>query len=158
MHDGPQPVSGKLRVRRLNFTGKVLAEETLQVHVAAGQAGRICDTDSLGEVVRRSELLAATFQDQTAICLLAPERFLKLSRYRPTLKVMPGKDGIQISTDNFARQVTLEVPGRSGAVFEDNYFDLLPGTSRTVRLVHTIDDKTVRVSAVSAQPVEVEIP
>ena len=67
-------------------------------------------------------------------------------------------DGIQISTDNFARQVTLEIPGGSGAVFEDNYFDLLPGASRTVRLLHATEGSKIRVSAVSAEPVEVEIP
>ncbi|WP_146529567.1 glycoside hydrolase family 2 protein [Novipirellula artificiosorum] len=78
--------------------------------------------------------------------------------HRPTLKVMFVEDGIQISTDNFARQVTLEVPGGSGTVFEDNYFDLVPGTSRTIRLIHATKGNTVRVSAVSAEPVEVEIP
>jgi hypothetical protein len=67
-------------------------------------------------------------------------------------------DGIQISTDNFARQVTLEMAGRPGAVFEDNYFDLLPGASRTVKLLHAIDGSKVRVGAVSAESVEVEIP
>ena len=43
----------------------------------------------------------------------------------------------------------------SGAVFEDNYFDLLPGESRTVRLLHATDGQKVRVSAVLAEAVEV---
>ena len=158
VNDGPEPISGKLLVRRLDFAGKVRAEKSFQVHVAPGQSRRVSDTDSLGEIVRRSELLAATFHDQTAICLLAPERFLKLSRYRPTLKVLRMADGIQISTDNFARQVTLEMAGGSGTVFEDNYFDLLPDASRTVRLLHATNGSKIRVSAVSAEPVEVEIP
>ncbi len=140
------------------FRGKGACRKILPGPVAPGQSRRVSDTDSLGEIVRRSELLAATFHDQTAICLLAPERFLKLSRYRPTLKVLRVADGIQISTDNFARQVTLEMAGGSGAVFEDNYFDLLPGASRTVRLLHATEGSKIRVSAVSAEPVEVEIP
>ena len=51
--------------------------------------------------------------------------------------------------------MTLEIPCVSGAVMEDNYFDLLPGESRTVRLLRAVNGKKVRVSAVLAEAVEV---
>jgi beta-mannosidase len=117
----------------------------------------VTDTDSLGEIVRRSELLAATFAGQTAICLLAAERFLKLSQHQPRLTVSRVTGGIRVCTDNFARQVTLEMSGGSQAIFEDNYFDLLPGESRTVRLLHAPDASKVSVSAVMARPVELSL-
>jgi hypothetical protein len=117
----------------------------------------VTHTDALGEIVRRSEFLAATFADQTAICLLAPERFLKLSQHPPRLTVSRVTGGIRISTDHFARQVTLEISGGSQAIFEDNCFDLLPGESRTVRLLHTTDARKVSVSALMARPVELKL-
>lgn len=157
VNDGPQPVSGELLVRRLDFAGNVRAQKSVQVEIQPGQSLRVTDTDSLGEIVRRSELLAATFAGQTAICLLAPERFLKLSQHQPKLTVSRVPGGIRVSTDKFARQVTLEIPGDLQAVFEDNYFDLLPGESRTVRLLQATEGGKVRVSAVMAKPQELEL-
>ncbi len=49
------------------------------------------------------------------------------------------KDGaLSITTDKFARTVTLEGDAngeQSGWLFEDNYFDLMPGEVKTVRIL-----------------------
>jgi hypothetical protein len=49
------------------------------------------------------------------------------------------KDGaLSITTDKFARTVTLEGDADgdpSGWFFEDNYFDLMPGEVKTVRIL-----------------------
>jgi hypothetical protein len=49
------------------------------------------------------------------------------------------KDGaLEITTDKFARTVTLEGDADGDAFgwfFEDNYFDLLPGEVKTVRIL-----------------------
>jgi hypothetical protein len=126
------------------------------VTAGPGEARRVMATDAVGEVVRRSEILVATFNDRTAVCYLAPERYLNLGRSRPTLDVHTVAGGVVISTDNLARQVMLEIPGATGAVFDDNAFDLLPGQSRTIKVIHPAGSQRVRVSAVLAAPVTVD--
>ena len=44
-----------------------------------------------------------------------------------------GGVAVTVSSDNFARAVYLAVEGIDN-FFEDNYFDLLPGASRTVKV------------------------
>jgi hypothetical protein len=64
--------------------------------------------------------------------------------------------GVEISTDFFARQVTLAVPSASGVVFEDNYFDLAPGQKRTVRVIHPSNALEIEVSALNTPAVRVQ--
>ncbi len=66
-------------------------------------------------------------------------------------------DKIEISTDVFARTVSLEMNGVTGAVFEDNFFDMVPGQKRTISVMYTADGRTVTVAALNAKPVRVEI-
>ena len=64
---------------------------------------------------------------------------------------------IEVSTDVYARQVTLEVLGATGAVFEDNFFDVAPGQTRIVSVVERVGGQQVRVSALNAAPVHVDL-
>ena len=47
--------------------------------------------------------------------------------------------------------------GVTGAVFEDNFFDMVPGQKRTISVMYTVDGRTVTVAALNARPVRVEI-
>ena len=82
---------------------------------------------------------------------------MNLNRAKPKLTVNRTADGIQISTDNFAKQVTLEMPGVTGAIIADNYFDLPPGQTRTIPVIDPAGGARVRVSAVLAETVEMDL-
>ena len=62
---------------------------------------------------------------------------------------------VEITTDVFARQIVLEAPGASGALFEDNYFDLAPGQTRAVTIVDLAGSSEIVVRAYNADPVSV---
>ena len=85
--------------------------------------------------------------------LLTGDRYLHLPP--ATLYVSATGPSIVISTEVFARQVTLEIEGASGAVFMDNHFDMTPGETRTVPVLDTAYGSHVRVSALNAAPVGV---
>ena len=53
--------------------------------------------------------------------------------------------------------VTLEVPGVSGAVFEDNFFDLSPKKRQVVGVIDAAGGERVIVRALNAQEVRVEL-
>jgi hypothetical protein len=84
-------------------------------------------------------------------CLLTGERYLHL----PTahLATHPTGGGIEITADTFARQVTLEFDGVTGAVFADNFFDLIPGQKRTIAVLKAADGAALTVRALNADPI-----
>ena len=60
-------------------------------------------------------------------------------------------------SDVFARQVSLAIQGVTGAVFEDNFFDLVPGQKKQVRVLHAAGGRRLIVRAVNAEPMEVAL-
>ena len=89
-----------------------------------------------------------------ATLLLAGERHLHLPQ--ATLTANGHGDAIEITTDTFARQVTLEMlegdANVTGAVFEDNFFDMVPGERRVVAIRYAAGGNAVRVQALNAKP------
>jgi len=155
VNDSPEPVSGNLEVRRLRFDGDSKGKIETQVKVVEpGRAKRCLITTDLGPVYLRNEFLHATFGQRDATHLLIGERYLHLPK--PKLTARRLGDKIEISTDVFARTVTIEAPGVTGAVFEDNFFDLVPGQKRTIALIHPADPKTLTVTALNAKPVQLD--
>ena len=63
----------------------------------------------------------------------------------------------ELSSDKFIRQVALTVDGAVGAVFQDNHFDLAPGSKRTVRVLNAAGGTRVLVKGLNAVPVVVEL-
>lgn len=148
VNDSPQPVTGVLQLRRLDLDGTVRGEVAVEVTVAAGESRRCLETVDLGPLVLRHECLAATFAGSVVTHLLIGERYLHLLPAH--LQVVPTGDGrIELTTDVFARQVALEIPGRPDTLFEDNYFDMAPGQRRTIAVWG--EPRDVRVQALNQE-------
>jgi hypothetical protein len=109
----------------------------------------------LGILSLREEFLRASFNGHAATLLLAAERYLHLPQSRLRAQLRGG--AIEISTDVFSRQVTLEIAGAVGAVFEDNYFDMVPGESRTVKILNDGGGRAVGIRALNSDPVGVRL-
>ena len=155
VNDSPAPVSGSLALRRARLDGQVLGELSCAVDVAPGEARRCLDATNLGPIRLRDEFLLADLDGNQATYTLIGERYLHLPQ--ATLAVQSAGGAVHVSTDVYARQVALEVPGIIGAVFEDNFFDLAPGQSRTIQVIHPAGGARVRVGAVNAQHVQVSL-
>ena len=116
---------------------------------------RCLDETPLRSVVLRRQYLAAEFQGRTVPYLFEGERYLELPS--PTLTVRKVRDGIAVSTDVFARQITIQTPGTVVALFEDNHFDLLPGEKKTIRILDAAGAGSARVQAVNSNIVEMKL-
>ncbi|GAA4981550.1 glycosyl hydrolase 2 galactose-binding domain-containing protein [Actinopolymorpha pittospori] len=146
-NDTPDPVVGDLTVRRVRFDGRVIGELRQAVAVAPGESTRLVDTAPLGPVVLRNEFLSAELGGRVATHLLVGERYLELPPAELTARMVDSE--LVISTDVFARQVVLDWDAASDGVrVEDNYFDLMPGQKRRIRLVDL--PRTTGVVSVSA--------
>ncbi len=90
-----------------------------------------------------------------ATYLLTSERYLHLPQAKLAVEI--AGEGIELSTDKFVRDVRLQVDGVTGAVFEDNYFDMSPGQKRIIRITDAAGGKRITVGALNADPVHLEI-
>jgi hypothetical protein len=151
INDSPQPAAGTLVVQRLDFHGKTLGKLQTEVTIKPGEAKRCLTTTAWGEISLRTQFLQAAFAGQEASCLLIGERYLHLPQARLTARLAEGH--IEITSDTFARQVTLEFEGNTGAVFADNFFDLIPGQKRTIAVLNSTSGRMLTVRALNAEPV-----
>jgi hypothetical protein len=155
INDSAESVSGLLEVRRRRFDGQMLGRLEAEVTLKPGQSKRCIVTTDLGPVSLRSEFLEASFAGKQVTYLLTGERYLHLPQAK--LAVEMTGEGIEISTDVFVRDVRLQVDGVTGAVFEDNYFDMSPGQKRIIRITDAAGGRRVTVTALNAEPVHLEI-
>ena len=113
------------------------------------------DLTGFGPITSRTEFLQASFEGHDSTMLLIGERNLHLPA--PKLTVTKKGDGLEIRSDTFARQVNLEMEGAVGSAFEDNFFDLPPGQTRTIQILNRAGGRAVMVRAVNAAPVRIEM-
>jgi len=155
VNDSPEPVSGNLQVKRIQFNGDLCGQLETHVTVGPGEAKRCLLTTDMGPVYLRNEFLHAEFGNRDAAYLLIGERYLHLPNAKLTANAVGNK--IEISTDVFARTVCLEMQGVTGTVFEDNFFDMVPGQKRTVSVINPTGGQTVTITALNSKPVRVKI-
>lgn len=155
VNDSPAPIEGTLTVTRQSFTGSTLGELKTRVFLAPGKSKRYFALTELGPIVKRKEFLRAELAGQTVTQLLIAERYLHLPHAK--LSVRRTDEGVEISTDVFARQVTLATPDVTGAIFDDNFFDMAPGQTRQVRLVDSNNAPVLTVGALNADLVELSL-
>jgi beta-mannosidase len=155
VNDSAEAVAGKLVVRKMRFDGTVRAELSAEVKVGPAQSKRCLDLTDFGTISLREEFLDATFADREATAFLGAERYLHLPAAKLQARMEAGK--IRISTDRFARQVSLEMEGVTGAAFEDNFFDLAPGRSRTIAVTYPAGGHRIKVKALNAPPAALDL-
>ena len=155
VNDSAEPVSGTLTVSRRSFGGDTRGKLTAEVQLQPGQAKRCLSTTDLGPVVMRTEFLQANFAGREVTQLLISERYLHLPPAGLTARV--AGDKIELATKAFARQVTLTAEGVSGAVFEDNFFDVPPGQKRTIAVVDSAGGRQITVKALNAKSIRLEV-
>jgi hypothetical protein len=146
-------VEGILHLKKMNFHGEVLGELSEDVLINPGESRRVLDAAPLRTIVFNQEFLVAEFNGQVQTLLLNGERYLQLPD--ANLIVRATNDGIEISTDKYARQVTLENPEGGGDIFEDNYFDLVPGQTKKIKVRTVKGSQKILVSSLNSLPVEI---
>jgi beta-mannosidase len=155
VNDSPDEVSGRLVLSHKNFAGALMGAMSVEVTLPPGAARRCLDATDLGVIRLRTEFLQASFNGENVTYLLASERHLHLPAAELALHAL--ENGVEISTDQFARQVTLAASGAAGAVFEDNYFDLAPGEKRTIALTVLASSVEIEARALNAPAVKVHL-
>jgi len=125
----------------MSFKGQILRAGEKDVFIAANQSVKVLAKSiwEMGIKSTKEDFVYASLKMKEgqieSHLLLERERNLKFFPERLERKVHQSEDGLEVELYSpvFVRSVILEVPGES-VEFSDNFFDLVPGVKKRVRL------------------------
>jgi hypothetical protein len=144
VNDSRETVSGTVRIQLFHLDRNTISKEIVRdVKVSPGKSAVVVRLDEAGiGAFRREHILFATLTDASGRVIARADALTDIERRVafPAAKLsVQVKDGaLSITADRFARTVTLEGDADgdpAGWFFEDNYFDLMPGEVKTVRIL-----------------------
>ena len=155
VNDSAQPRNDTLTVELWTFDGKMKQRITRPVDLPATESMRAVDlTAEFYEIKKRDEFLVARIGEQVVTHLLWPEKYLKLPE--GVIQARWDKDTLILSAKVFIKDVALSVPATSGAVFSDNYFNLIPGEERRVKIIAGMGGKSLQIQGVNSARVTID--
>ncbi len=151
VNDSPHALSGTLEVRLFDTAKNVFGESCrAEVLVPAGQSHMAMTLDAFGQF-RRVNVLRVSLTGENGQQLSSSVYQVDIERHMtfPDARLDVSISGreLTIRTDRFARCIELtgdENGDEFGWFFDDNYFDLLPGDERTVRILGRHRKGTIR--------------
>lgn len=155
VNDTPNRLDAVLHVERYDDQGKRLLQAAEVPVRLDPDASRVLFDASVWGSFFRNCVLAARLVDlsgtvlQETTFVVAPE--FQCARQDPRLRARWTGHAVHLETETFARRVSLSARDADGGAFgwdfEDNYFDLLPGRSREISLLHVPKSGTITIRA-----------
>ncbi|WP_274650268.1 glycoside hydrolase family 2 protein [Paenibacillus humicola] len=143
VNDGIRDVKGTVHIKLFDPEANRFAAETArQVYAAPGESELICDLNEFKQFSRQY-VLYAYLTGENGERLARTNDFVDIEKHLhfPEAKLTLETDGeaLIVTTDKFARCIELggvsEDGDEFGWLFEDNYFDLLPGETKRVNIL-----------------------
>jgi beta-mannosidase len=144
VNDNLQGEQGILTVKLLSFDGKEIWNTSKPVIVGANESKSHLEIDlKMWKQYADNAFFAITFfgkTERTARHFMAKPKELKLQKPSVTLQWIDDQT-LQLTTDKFAKNVFLS---GDDALFDDNYFDLLPRQQKTVTVSRKIAEVKIK--------------
>ncbi|EMS70009.1 beta-mannosidase [Ruminiclostridium cellobioparum] len=145
VNDSAQDFSGHIKFGLYSLSKECfLAEKLIDASMPQGEAGILFDLAAL-HFFPKDCLLAARLEDQNGGVICSSVDYVDIERHLnfPDARLSVSITGnvLNIVSDRFARcvEITGECDGNPfGWLFEDNYFDLMPGETKTVSILGDI--------------------
>jgi hypothetical protein len=143
VNDTGNDFEGTVRFELRNGRGlAVIKQREAPISCPAGASRPVLDLRELGMLSRASPLCAWLYDGDgslraQSVQITGKERQIRFPEARLTLR--PTAGGVIVTTDLFARCIELQGTGPDGDAFgwwfDDNFFDLLPGEEKRVRVL-----------------------
>lgn len=155
INDRLSDINGTLKLRIIDFEGKVLWEKISEVTVPANASTNYFDMNrtallkDAGNQPANSVLVCELSENDKVISensfFFKPFKELKIGKPNVTFETVKTAEGfdITVKTDKLAKNVYLQIGDEEG-FFSDNYFDLLPGESATIKLKTGIQEDKLK--------------
>jgi beta-mannosidase len=145
VNDRLEPLNAELRLRLVDFNGKVIWQNASLVEIPANSSEDYYDVNKweyrykyrreLNEMVFTVELVENGNILSNNYYYFLPYKQLKIPTPNVTHSISKTEDGFDITleTDKLAKNIYLQIADEEG-FFSDNYFDLLPNEKVTIQL------------------------
>lgn len=136
-------VRGTLALKAMTLDGKVIWQKNIKTTARPLESRKIFASDirpilgdyTRGQVIFTTEFTTGDAEPYTNIAYACRQKYMDYAKPRFSVKVEPADGGfdVTVGTDVFARGVFLSIDGIDN-FFSDNYFDILPGCERKIRV------------------------
>lgn len=155
VNDSPEEISDTLFVELWTFEGRMKKKISRPVSLSSSKSKRVLSLAyEFFEIHKRDEFIVARFADYEATHLLMPEKFLKLKDTKIMAKVIG--DEIVLRSDEFVKDVALHFTNTSGAIFSDNYFNLIPGHEKRIKIIHAANGREIQIGGVNSEIIKLK--
>jgi len=144
VNDSTKPLTGTVKIQLYHLELCEFRKEIVrEISVAPGKSKVVVRLDQAGiRAFRKEHILFAEWKNEEGIVIARTNALSDIERRcifpDARLDVKVENNDLVITTDKFARNINLEGNDggdKSGWFFEDNYFDLLPGEKKVVRIL-----------------------
>jgi len=144
VNDSTKPISGTVKIQLYHLEKCEFRKEIVrEITVAPGKSKVVVRLDEAGiRAFRREHILFAEMKDNAGNVIARTDALADIERRcnfpDAKLEVKVENNALVITTDKFARNINLEGDAYGehlGWFFDDNYFDLLPGEKKVVRVL-----------------------
>lgn len=155
INDKLEPINAELKLKLVDFSGKVVWEKNAQVTVPANTSANFFEVNKstflaeTGNLTDQAVLSCELLQDGNVISkntlFFIPYKELKIEKPQVSYEFtsVGGGFDITLKTDKLAKNVYLQIGDEEG-FFTDNYFDMLPGETVTIRLETDITEEKLK--------------
>lgn len=141
INDSKVNVDGEIKYGIFNLKKNAfIYHQSVEASMPAGESGEIICLDDIGQF-RTENILYAQFSGNNQKVEYTNFDYVDIDRRlvfpEAKINLVVNKDELLVSSDKFARIVELEGNNQGdefGWLFEDNYFDLIPGIVKKVRI------------------------
>jgi len=155
VNDRLEPINAELRLRLMDFDGKIIWEEASLVEIQANSSADYFDVNKyeyrykyrkqLSRLVFTTELVENGKVLSKNSYYFLPYKELKIPQSNVEYTIAKTVSGfnIELKTDKLAKNVYLQIGDEKG-FFSDNYFDLLPGDKVSINLKTKISETKLK--------------
>jgi beta-mannosidase len=155
-NDSAQSIQDSLIVELWTFDGIMKSRKVWNVNIQPGQSQRVADLTGFYDIGKRKEFFVARLGKRVVTHLLYPEKYLMLPETE--IKAIKTDQGITLTSAKFVKEVELYLEGTSGAVFSDNYFNLIPGEAKTIRILLKAEgSKILKIKGVNSLQTSIDL-
>lgn len=152
INDKLEPINAELKLKLMDFSGKVVWEKNSQITVPANASTNFFEVNKstflaeTGNLADRTVLVCELVEKENVISknsiFFKPYKELKIEKPQVSYEIadVAGGFDITVKSDKLAKNVYLQIGDEEG-FFTDNYFDMLPGETITIRLETDITEE-----------------
>lgn len=152
VNDRRKSVKGKFTLTAMTLDGTPVLTKSFNVNAPALDSKQVFSSpvmDMLAGHKRDDIIFVTTFnagdREYSNVGYPTKQKFMNYTSPEYTVNITPSGDGydVTLGSDRYARAVFLSLDGINN-FFSDNYFDILPGKSRTIHVTTPLDEPTFR--------------